>query len=380
MPKAAPVSILSLMLFTALSICGSQASAHQITRIPIKECEPRLMFVEALKEFNTPVSGRVVEIIGERKGDNGGMYFVLAIDPNFNMTWLALDREIPSAPSGDPRQFVSIAGSEIAYFFGIRELDKFQMTAPNIEEINGSIKKMNTALIALGFQPIPISYNRQVGINPNAMMFLKNFAEKLQLPFAPEGHIYVHDISFHLASIMLPVEILQPVVEQYQQAIAFYNFAITKTSDLTVVKQLEDYLEVLQERIDFGLGDIQTAYAGYAHDQVPAEVKKSGREQFKITLRLSRLTHCWQNLATTEFSMRELVMSSIDKAAHKSANFEAKSKTLDLAEKFFAQSKFKSIDIAKSYPLSGQQIFDKILQRQNEMKQAIEFLKKGKKK
>lgn len=386
MLKTVPVSILSLMLLTALSFFGPSISIGEEVELP--RCETRLISKRSLRygyafRFKEPT----VHYGGEIKGDQGGTLALLTVPDTLGYSWSSQYQVQPRAPQGDPRQLVSLMGAQLAYFFGIRQIDDLKITIPDAKEINGALTKLNAALIELGYESIPIGYYLQGEEQKGSYFYITSFYEKGLLPMAPSGLMRVHDVSYHLAAIVLDPVLLKPVQEKYRRAIEFYHFAIERSTDEMTRMRLEKYLNVLEMKIDVGLGNIQTVFIKRTRQEIALlvleEIKKkfkTEREQDEESAKaqshfLQNYLHGnWKTLTfngENEPGMVDLALREAMKG-----DFSDAEKIWNIYDAFWAQDKFKGFKEQPSSIPSGEYIHNKIIERHAQLIKALALIKK----
>lgn len=230
-----------------------------------KHCETRLIKAEDVLTYRKmDEEAESVKTIGEMPGSQGGKLIVLERG-GFYYSWFSHFQIFLKANQGDPRSLVNTLGSELAYFFGVRQISDNRITIPDVDEVNGAIEKLNVALKDLGYKPIPIRFHAQNIRNHDDMIYIKNFTQRMQLPYADSGPVRVHDAAYHLSSVLLSEELLVPIVEQYSLALKFYEY-VQKNADHKLFQQMvrAKYLDHLVERVDVGLGNLQPFFNGKA--------------------------------------------------------------------------------------------------------------------
>lgn len=139
------------------------------------------------------------------------------IDPQFNaplvliqktgQTWASMYTPLKPNYAGDPRWNSAILGSTGSYYFGFRKLSDSSITAPSADYANAKIDLINLKLDEK-FQ-IHIKF-RETGEDPlSSRSYLNDFLIHNRLPLAQKGHYFIHDISYHFSSILLPENIIK---------------------------------------------------------------------------------------------------------------------------------------------------------------------------
>lgn len=304
MVKSIPVSILSLIFLTVLSFVGPNNSfaevefdfnkwveaskgttLHDYKMFDTQICETHLISKNSLKQFSRrDAEYATIDFLGEMPGEHGGRLVLLFKNPMFN-SWRSRF-SIGAAKQGDPRAPVSLFGPLLTHFFGIRQISEDVITIPDVDEVNGAIKKLNTALIELGFQPIPFKYYEMMP-EPDEqdpkkrVKILFDFIEKATAHFLWPFSIrqkfpQIHDVSYHLAMLMLPVHLLEQFKSRYSLVTKFYYFINTQI-ELNDNLRLS-YLWEYAHRLDAGLG----------HFQVPAFLRIADEKKKKYEENLEK--------------------------------------------------------------------------------------------
>ncbi len=384
--KTLLVSILPVMILTTLSFFGF--SSLWAEENEVSSCVTRLLSKRSLRYYNAArYKAPTVHFAGELKGSHGGLLSILEVPDGLSPSWASQYQVQPRAPQGDPRQVVSLLGAQLAYFFGIREIDDLKITIPDVKEISGALAKLNRALIELGYEPIPISFYLQENADRNSYFYITSFYEKGLLPMAPSGILRVHDVSYHLGSIVLPRALLGPVMEKYRRAIEFYHFAQDRSVDELTRTRFEKYLNVLDMKIDVGLGNIPSAFvkrtryefSSLLMEEIQRKYKTEAErsaEQAKVETRFlqSWLNDSWKTLTFNGENEPGLVDLALREAMK--SDFSDVETIWKIYDAFWRQQRFQGFkEISASVP-SGEEIYAQIRERHAQLVKALAHIKK----
>lgn len=373
------------MVLTTLSFLGLAIS---MAEEEVQSCETRLISKHSLRYLNSLRLNPSVHFIGELKGDHSGTLSILeALNKEWSPSWASQYQVQPRAPQGDPRQIVSLLGAQLAYFFGFREVDDYAITIPDIKEINGALAKLNAALIELGYEPIQIGFYSQGPSEKGSYYYITHFYEKGLLPMAPRGLLRVHDISYHLPAIILNQVLLKPVMEKYRRAIEFYHFAIERSTDEQTRARLEKYLNVLEMRIDAGLGNIPSAFVKRARQEFTTTMEEELRRKYKnkverekakqeleINFMRGWLESTWKTAIFDGENEPGMVDLALRAAMHN--DFADADSIWKIYDAFWGQEKFKGFkDIPTNFP-TGEEIHKQIITRHTQLIKALVHIKK----
>lgn len=372
------------MLLTVLSFFGP-SSARAQEQEPV--CETRLISKYSLRYNHALRMLPTIQFVGELKGAHGGTLSILEVPEQLAPSWASQYQIYPRAPQGDPRQIVSLLGASLAYYLGIREIEELKITIPNTAEVNGALDKLSRALVELGYESIPIRYYQQAESDKKSYFYVTTFYEKFMLPLATENSLHVHDISYHLSSVILTRELLAPVIEKYRHAIEFYQYAYARSSDELTRKRLDRYLSVLDMKIDVGLGNIQTAFIKRARLEIPDFVlqdirrkyqtrdeQTKAKQRYYVQFLQYSLQDFWRTLTFNGENEMRFVDLALREAMDK--DFMNADKIWHLYDSFWSQEKFKGFKDNKVLLPSGVEIYNKIMKRHEEMVRALNLLKK----
>lgn len=138
------------------------------------------------------------------------------IDPQLNTpvvliqrigpTWASMYTPLKPNYAGDPRWNAVILSPDSSYYFGFRKLSENAVTAPTADYANAKIDLINLKMPDK--YKIKIKF-RETGDDPIARRtYLNDFLVHNRLPLAQKGHYFIHDISYHFSSILLPESVI----------------------------------------------------------------------------------------------------------------------------------------------------------------------------
>lgn len=346
--------------------------AHENSEPVWGPCETRLLNEEDLLNYRIIHEiSETVRTIGEMPGSHGGKLIILEKKPG-KYSWYSQFSIFQGADQGDPRGISHTLGVELAYFFGVREISSDRMTIPDAAEINGAIKKLNKNLLSLGYKPIPIHYYEQSIRNHKDLLFLKMFAEEKSLPFNDSGSLLVHDVSYHLSSVLLTEELLQPIVDRYKWAIKFYEF-IRDNADVRFFQQMNraEYLSHLVARVDAGLGNLQPFFNFRSRKlsmNKNASFSVLGPDGFL-------LEKAWGTVSVYSTSKREMLDYFIGDLFFKvKAADSLESEWSELYSRFIDEQKISKEDLNTPYKITIPEVYTGLANRIEELKQALRLL------
>jgi len=357
-----------ILLLLVLACTPSMARLRN--RVQLQSCQTHFISDEdLLQKNNERIYDRSVFLTGQSlPGFHGGRLLIVFKDADIN-SWYSHYQIFPSAGQGDPRQLITLLGSSLAHFFGIRQISEREITVPDIAELNGAIKALNKVLVELGYKPIPISFFLQNTEDHNAKTYVQNFTNNQQLPFANHQILLLHDIALHLHSIAFPETILEPIIRRYKLALLFYDYAKTQSSFFPNFEKR--FFHYLDRRLDRGTGSIAVAYLLKA--QKWRENEKAAIEAAKSVLKdsVEEWMHGDVDIST---SMHRMI-----NGIFRGSTFNLKAK-IDkfyynhLLNKFLRQPEI-SIQLTETRFFKPEQSYDLIEKRIVELKAAYELLK-----
>lgn len=111
-------------------------------------------------------------------------------------------------PQGSAVYPIAALGLNLARVLGFSWKNRNEILVPTPATLNARIEAFNGYLMSQGIAPIPIRFYLQ--IVPKIEMFLRRWAQKAEIPIAAglDNHT-LHDLGFHLTSILLPPEIVE---------------------------------------------------------------------------------------------------------------------------------------------------------------------------
>ena len=335
-------------------------------------CETRLLVAEDLITYRfLREEAETVRSVGEMPGPNGGKLIILEKNEKV-YSWYSQFSLFPGADQGDPRASANALGVELAYFFGVRKISENRMTIPDVKELNGARRKLNRALKALGYRPIPIRFYEQNIENHQDLTYLRKFISSFGLPYSESGPLRVHDASYHLISVLLTEELLLPVVERYQWILKFYDF-VKKQKEPQFIQQMQRgyFLAHLVDRIDAGLGNLQPFFVTRNRKLLSNHI--AGFSIYGPDA--SQLEKTWNMLTVNGKSKRgmldELITSLLEKAKIPvSLEFEWQR----LHKEFIQKQNVSEEFVELPYGLTTADVYNQLIKRQLEMQKALQYL------
>jgi hypothetical protein len=165
--------------------------------------------------------------------------------------WFATytSKKIPDV-QGNPRAILMMTGPN-GEQLGFRQVSNTQLMVPDLITFNSRCAVLNTALVNAGSEAIPLQFHYQN--NTAVVEYTYNFTELLSLPAADRKKIgttgisnfnhFIHDISFHYATIGLPAKALRIYAERMRFNLAIINrlFSDPKLQEVIPAEELAEY-------------------------------------------------------------------------------------------------------------------------------------------
>lgn len=335
--------------------------AHQILpELSTALCETKMIKASDVAHFrNLKETNPSIRMVGQIKGEHGGYLIVLERKALFD-SWFSTFSFVRYANQGDPRSLVSVLGPSLALFFGVRELPNGRITIPDPQELMGAIKKLSVTLVSLGYKPIPIQYYPHSIENIDHLMFIKKIIETFAFPYADHGLVQIHDAAYHLATLVLPAEVLLPLLARYNWALQFYYYAQSHYPEET--QFLSAYLAHLERRLDGGLGNLQPFFN---HQAILRQTTSLSHEE--VVQNFERVS---ASLTFNHSSQKDMVLQIIASVHDDDVSDETMWKVIFNR---FLRSQDPAVYNAK-YPFSTAEVYDRLKARQIEMELALQKL------
>lgn len=347
----------------------SFSSVISASELPFTACETLLIYEKnftRLRNTNTQVP--TVRIVGRTMGAHGGERIVLERIGEAN-SWYSRYKIDLNGPQGDPRSLVTVLGPALAYFFGVREVPGDRVTIPDSDELNGAIKKLNKALVHLGYSPIPIYYYRQGASDNGSLRYMRELV-RYGLPYADYEDLQIHDAAYHLAALILTGEVLAPVIDRYRWAMQFYDHIHTLRAPI-LAQQINRgaYLDILVAHADRGLGNLQRFFNARFAESESFKTDVPAKEV------LSMLETPWEILTYNGTSMRQMVRYVLTGMLKEASGTEAQRRQwMEILETFSRRHADSASDVDKPYVYTPIDIYLKMMKRKSEMQQALNWL------
>lgn len=218
------------------------------------------------------------EFIKTTRGQNGGKFVLLKLRED--KTWMIGKRfHDDNSVAGNPLWFLSIMPPEITAFFGIEIYDQnmqiFKSTSgprpiyiriPDVNEINGTLDKLNKLLTAKKLGAIPYRFLVDQG-KTSSEVFLKNLHSKNEMPFSQDNYISFHDLNYHFLTFFL----ISPEMHAQSQLVTgiylkFVDWLKLAHPEVATKKVIDEVYDLRANQID-RLGNMTV------HMQDPYEVR-----------------------------------------------------------------------------------------------------------
>lgn len=187
-------------------------------------------------------------------------YYLFLKKPD--VPWFSMDySEVghPNALQGDPRWNFAVFGANTLKYLRLSAYEQDKITYPSLAALNGFVSKLNNKLNELGYEKIPVNFYTQETVN--MQIYLEKYASMLSIPLAnpneKPGH-FVHDVSFHIASILLPSSYAQLLADGTALALEFLDHLKSKWSS-NPPEHIQNYLKSMKMEIT---QDVDVATAG----------------------------------------------------------------------------------------------------------------------
>ena len=169
--------------------------------------------------------------------------------------WLSSHAPDLADIQGDPRWFLFAFGEKTSRFFGFEAVSSTEIIVPDALEFTGAIRAINKQLALNGKQPIPMHFYESGGVDSD---YLRKILEN-GLPYARAGNPMVHDVSFHLASILLPPTFWNALKKRIEIHLEFTDYLQKKYHAYPEMKKLiEEFSncmkEILGSQLDYSTG------------------------------------------------------------------------------------------------------------------------------
>ncbi len=202
-------------------------------------------------------------------------------------SWNSAYSPAPKNPQGDPRWFPMLFGAEVGYHFGFRKIYNDTMTAPTPEFMNHRITDINKTLAERGVEEIIMRFHRTSPKAEEGIEYLSNILRESSLPVAISGHYAVHDVAYHLSSILMPKSILD-YIKLNIKIVFRYKAKIDKDATLSPIeKEIVNYsfsllLNNIVRNIDFATGNIGVIFKQEQIEKSGGKVTDSKEIEDKI--------------------------------------------------------------------------------------------------
>lgn len=373
MVKSVPAPLLSLIFLTLMSFTGigESALARARNRAELNSCITNLIPGEALFEKVKSVHERSVLLTGQSlPGFHGGRLLIVTKN-EFLDSWYSTYQIYPAAGQGDPRMLVALLGSELAHFFGIRQISDSEITIPDITELNGAIKALNQALVELGYKPIPLTFFPQGEEQHNARTYVENFTHRHMLPYANHIVLKIHDVALHISSIAIPETMFEPIHRRYDLALRFYDYAKTQARPRFFAALDDQYFHHLDRSLDLGTGGISVAYmvrAQYWRDDESAAIDKAKNI-------LKKSMGAWLHSAEDQKTFMQNMLSEVFRGGMLNLNAKVNNLYFQHLLNNFLQDPQVARTLAEPALFKPEQTYDLIENRVLELKAAYNLLK-----
>jgi hypothetical protein len=181
-------------------------------------------------------------------------------------------------PQGDPRWFLEVLGDDAAQVWGFYRNGKDLAQVPSPETWIKKVKMVSASLEQMGHEGIAIGYHPNLHVDERTQTtsvttYLKRFINLGEIPVAPKGTPFLHDISFHSGAILLEkrfLDIARRRVDYFWSASKYFK-RLAKQAESQEPIRASIYLRMANmlkdsvvEMVDLGTGLINPLLADYA--------------------------------------------------------------------------------------------------------------------
>jgi hypothetical protein len=237
--------------------------AHFVDEAPRGYARTREIFLQSMQATD---AGTTVQVSGTVRGRYGKTCYILKRLAGKPWISTSLWREIPQTLQGDPRWLIAAGGEDFASFLGFKLVADDTMIVPGPEELQAAIEKLNVALVQLGAEPIPVRFRRangEVGPYRYGMAFSRG-----EVPMALDGHMLLHDVSFHAGSLLVTGAMLGPAQAEGHFLDAFQKFVAARSPGLLAQASTREAFdrawESVATRFDSGAGNYASTASALA--------------------------------------------------------------------------------------------------------------------
>lgn len=240
--------------------------AKTINEVPVVAAIKRKPFTNVRGETkwdsqaSAEVTGRLVHEDGRRE------YIITKIGESWYSSHTPYEAD--NAPQGDPRAIVQTLGGELAAFFGFYYVDAKTFVAPDMKFFNKRIDQLNIALVKLGYEKIPVRFYMTEEMIVDDAEYNRQFVDHGGIPISSDLTLFLHDLAFHLGTIVFPADFLKATIQVGYAQDLFVKFITAKAQKSDRKKALmyeyvRETLESIQtQKSDILLGSFVELYRG----------------------------------------------------------------------------------------------------------------------
>lgn len=236
------------------------------------------LFTELAEVSQLSSQGTIIPTVSITKQKDS--YLLRRTGSNWFSNFMDINRI--DAPQGNPLWALFIPGKNVSEFVGFKIIkEDRELEVPTPEMLNKKLQKINTKLPE--GEKCLVSFYHPKG-ELSSYDYLKNFAERLQLPIESEGITLVHDISYHVwSSNMYPnaaTKLAALQTKEMLKLIDFVNIKIKETppqeaSNIIFLEAVRNRLIAKQvNAIDLGTGVLTNYFARPHKDHTAKEAYK----------------------------------------------------------------------------------------------------------
>jgi hypothetical protein len=254
------------------------------------------------------------------------------------LRWYSSYAPVKNNPQGDPRWFPALVGAKVAAQFRFLKISENKMTAPTAEVASHVVDDFNKVL--KDAEKLNFKFVETGEAALDGREYLLYFLKRI-LPIASLGHYAVHDISFHLAAILFPDNVLREADRSIELLLKFADWVdALKEVDPHQKKLLQVIAKYLINQkvsdIDFGTGNLGFLFVAKEF------AGGSQSEAFKEKVQDHILSNLFANGKSALEDTRDGVYGFLKQALAEAPTAKIKgdaTKALTLAQSFFNQVK-----------------------------------------
>ncbi|MFK8137590.1 MAG: hypothetical protein AB8E15_04435 [Bdellovibrionales bacterium] len=138
-------------------------------------------------------------------------------------TWISRHADMRFDYQGDPRWPLVIFGESAAKVFGVELMSPDIMTIPMPGTISRNIEIVNERLNRAGHESIPVKFVAD-NLEARPLRGYLDYIRDSKIPFSTGGVHLVHDVSYHMASILVPPRYMKVAKKRVEFTTGFLDY------------------------------------------------------------------------------------------------------------------------------------------------------------